>query len=79
MQEREEEARLTGMRPFSVPLVHEKGPIFGVDWCVPLLPGVLLADSYYSVGPLYARGGVKIVVWYGVGSLEGPLIWGWLT
>jgi hypothetical protein len=49
--------------------LHPRGPSSGVDWCVPILPGVLLANSYYSVGPLNGSGGQKIVVYYGAGSI----------
>jgi hypothetical protein len=59
--------------------LHKGGPDSGVSWCVPILPGVLLADSYYSVGPLYAKGGIKVVVWYGFGSVEVCTLLGWIT
>ena len=53
------------------------GPRSGVDWCVPLLPGVLLADSYYVVGPLYGEGQTKLVLYYGFGSWTLFELWGW--
>ena len=46
------------------------GPTSHVYWCFPLLPGVLLVDSDYCVGPMYAGGGVKVVLYYGIGSTE---------
>ena len=45
------------------------GPQHGVDWCIPILPGVLLADSFYAVGPIYGKGGVKFVLFYGFGTV----------
>ncbi len=61
------------------PQVHKDGPVSKVEWCFPVLPGILLADSYYVVGPLYGRGGVKIVVYYGFGSWATEPIWGWIS
>jgi hypothetical protein len=57
--------------------VHAEGPFSRVVWCVPVLPGVLLADSDYVVGPLNAEGGVKLVLWYGFGSTEVCTLLGW--
>jgi hypothetical protein len=54
-------------------------PRAGVSWCVPLLPGVLLADSGYSIGPLWGRGGVYIVLYYGVGTVEIFWLAGWIS
>jgi hypothetical protein len=57
----------------------EGGPATGVKWCVPLLPGVLLADSLSSLGPLLGHGGGKIVLYYGVGSVVVCDLWGWMA
>jgi hypothetical protein len=59
--------------------LREGGPATGVDWCVPLLPGVLLADSYQVLGPLNARGGIQIVLYYGVDSMVLCHITLWLA
>jgi prepilin-type processing-associated H-X9-DG protein len=48
----------------------ESGPATGITWCIPLLPGVLLANSWYVVGPSWGEGGVKIVLYYGFGAKE---------
>src|SRR6185436_15274280 len=48
-------------------------PASKVHWCVPLFPGVLLANSSYHIAPLWAEGGMKIVVYYGFGTLEIPI------
>lgn len=53
------------------------GPKSAVAWCFPILPGVLLAKSSYNVGPLYAQGGQKIVIYYGVGSFTLLELVGW--
>jgi hypothetical protein len=55
------------------------GPISGVNWSVPILPGVLLVDSYYSLGPNYSQGHAKIVLYYGLGTVTVCKLWGWLT
>lgn len=67
-----------GVPPFRQ-RAHKDGPKCGVHWSAPVLPGVLIADSYYSVGPLYGRGGVKIVIYYGFGSWAIGPIWGWIS
>lgn len=59
--------------------LRDDGPATGVDWCVPILPGVLLADSYQVIGPLDGRGGVRVVFYYGVdGVVIGQLL-GWIS
>jgi hypothetical protein len=50
----------------------------GVSWCVPILPGVLLANSHYVVVPMYGKGGYKVVMYYGWGSRE-VLFAGWVS
>jgi hypothetical protein len=59
--------------------LSEGGARAHVDWCVPVLPGVLIADSSYIVGPLYGRGGYKVVVFYGLGSAELFTLSGWIS
>lgn len=59
--------------------VHPGGPRFGVNWCVPVVPGVVLVDSYCDVGPMNGCGGEKVVVWYGFGSWEVMTLSGWTT
>jgi hypothetical protein len=44
------------------------GPKGGVNWCVPLLPGVLLSSTELSVGPLAGCGDLNLVVYYGFGA-----------
>ena len=57
----------------------EHGPVSGVRWCFPLLPGVLVASSYYYVGQLYGEDGVRFVIFYGYGSRASRLIWGTMS
>lgn len=54
----------------------DHGPVCGINWCVPILPGVLIASSYYYVGPLYGEDGVRIVCFYGVGCRASRLLYG---
>lgn len=58
-------------------ITRDGGPVVNVNWCFPVLPGVLIAESEYIVGPLYGKGGVSVVVYYGVGSLQIGPIAGW--
>ena len=51
------------------------GPVVNVNWCVPVLPGVLIADSEYIIGRLQAAGGVRILIFYGWGLWEIDTIW----
>jgi len=43
---------------------------------IPLLPGLALVDSGYSVAPLAGYSSLKVVVWYVLGTFElVPLSW----
>ena len=63
------EPHLMRLEPYLMRL-HEGGPITRVNWCIPILPGVLLANSDSSPGPLGGYGGEKIVLYYIIGSTE---------
>lgn len=54
--------------------LYQDGPKSGIDWCIPILPGVLLADSYYSAGPLCGVSGPKLVFFYGFGTQGIPIL-----
>jgi hypothetical protein len=41
-----------------------------VDWCFPVLPGLLVTDSGYTIAPKHAESGIKVVLFYGIGSVE---------
>lgn len=60
-------------------LSSKNGPSAKVNWCVPILPGVLLANSYYVIGPLWGKGGVKIVLYYVFGAKELVYISRWVS
>ena len=75
-QEMEMQAKRGG-EIFHPTKLRKGGPASAVNWCAPLLPGILITDSYYSAGPLHASGGVKIVVYYGFGSTELCTPWCW--
>lgn len=55
------------------------GPDAEVNWCYPILPGILIADSCYVVAPLHGEGGVKLILYYGSGSAELFTLWGWVS
>jgi hypothetical protein len=59
--------------------LREGGPATGVEWAVPLLPGVLLADSSEVLGPLNGRGTVKLLLYYGHGTAVVCELWGWIS
>lgn len=59
--------------------VHPTGPHVRVNWAVPVLPGVLVADLQSSDGPLIDHSGTCLVLYYGVGTVElGCFSW-WLV
>ena len=57
--------------------LRTRGPSSGVEWCIPIVPSLCLANSYYVVGPLYAAGTTKLVLFYGVGSITVCNLGGW--
>jgi hypothetical protein len=67
--------RHTGREPFLIPL-HEGGPITS-EWCVPLLPSVLLRQWESSIGPLGGGNGSEIVFCYVFGSTKPYSFGGW--
>ncbi len=71
-QEMEAEYRKAGMKEedfYINPQLFKDGPESGVDWCFPLLPGLLLAESHRSIGPLARGGDTKVILYYGFGSV----------
>ena len=55
------------------------GPSVGLKWAIPILPGVLIADSYEVIGPLWGRGGPRIVFYFGVWSFYINTPFGWIS
>jgi hypothetical protein len=50
-----------------------------VRWCVAVLPGVLLAHSSYSVAQLNGRVGMRLVLYYGFGTVVLCDMWEWIS
>jgi hypothetical protein len=73
-----QEAALTGEGPYLIELYPE-GPQTRVNWCVPVLPGLLLVDSDSVIGPMAGNGGAKLVLYYGAGTRKLALLWGWMA
>ena len=59
-------------------LAFKDGPRTSLHWSVPLLPGVLLVSSDYSIGPLDGDGGPRLVIWYVFGTRE-TMGFGWVA
>ena len=75
-KEQVEEARRFGVDPgFLIPL-HEGGPIVS-EWCLPLLPGVLVRHWESSIGPLGGGGESSLVLYFVVGSTKFYSLGGW--
>ena len=55
------------------------GPKSEVKWSFPLLPGILIANSYYVNGPLWAEGGTKLIVYYGISSAVVCKLTKWIS
>src|ERR1700693_3043923 len=58
-EEAEFEAHYSEYKPHLIKL-REGGPTSRVWWCVPVLPGVLLADSEYDIGQGWGGGGLWV-------------------
>jgi hypothetical protein len=63
--------------PLPEPRILSDGPRSRVNWCVPVLPCILLADSSYTIGSLWGEGGVKLVFYCGLFSVEIVTLDGW--
>jgi hypothetical protein len=63
------------------PLINRisSGPSMQVKWCFPILPGFLITNSSYQIAPLWGEGGVKLVFYYGFGSVEMVTLVGWMS
>jgi hypothetical protein len=71
-----ERAKVQGGEP-NLRNLHKGGPVAEVDWCFPLLPGVLVVHSEHSTGPQSGTGGVKLVLYWGIGTAELVTLYGW--
>ena len=59
--------------------LRKDGPMYEVKWSIPIVPGILLANSYYENGPLWAKGGTKIILYYGISSKVICYITKWMS
>ncbi|MCP4608720.1 MAG: hypothetical protein GY845_08395 [Planctomycetes bacterium] len=59
--------------------LRKDGPRSKVKWSIPIFPGILLANSYYEIGPLSAKGGTKIILYYGTSSKVICYITKWMS
>ena len=59
--------------------VSPNGPHYGLNWCVPLLPGVSLANDYYVIGPLWGAGHLSLYVYYGFGVARIAAMRTWIS
>ena len=49
------------------PIVHAGGPSTSTGLAIPVLPGILMLNNSYHVGPLFAKGQVSFFLFYGFG------------
>jgi len=59
--------------------LRKDGPKSKVKWSIPVFPGILLVNSYYVNGTLYAEGGTKIILYYGISSRVICYITKWMS
>jgi hypothetical protein len=48
-------------------IANPGGPRVNIGLAIPVLPGVLMVNNSYTIGPLYGRGQVSFFVYYGFG------------
>lgn len=61
-------AQREGLADYEPIQLRQGGPKSDVKWSFPLLPGILVVNSYYVIAPLWAEGGTKLIVCYGTSS-----------
>ncbi len=49
------------------PVVNPGGPLVKIGPAIPLLPGLLLLDNGYQIGPLCGKGHLTLFLFYGFG------------
>lgn len=72
-------ARSEGLEEPNPIELRKDGPRSKVKWSIPIIPGILLANSYYVNGPLWAEGGTKIILYYGISSKVICKITKWMS
>lgn len=63
----------------SAPAAFPDGPKTAFRWCVPIAPAILLVSSDYHIGPLWGHGGIRLVFFYGIGTVETGPLFGWIS
>jgi hypothetical protein len=72
-------ARSEGLEEPDPIKLRKDGPKCEVKWSIPIVPGILLVNSYYVNGPLWAKGGTKIILYYGISSKVICYITKWMS
>lgn len=72
-------ARSEGLEEPQPIRLRQDGPKSKVKWSIPIVPGILLVNSYYVNGPLWAKGGTKIILYYGISSKVICYITKWMS
>ncbi len=67
------------LMPASGPTLFPEGPRVDLRWCVPLFPAVTLVSSDYYIGPLCSHGAIRIVLFYGFGTVESVSFVTWIS
>jgi hypothetical protein len=75
----EEEWAKKRLMPPSRPELFPDGPRVDLRWCVPLIPAVTLVSSDYYIGPLCSHGAIRIVLFYGFGTIESVSFVTWIS
>ncbi len=52
-----------------VTYLHEDGPGYSV-LSLPVLPGIAVLSTFWSIGPLFGHGSTDLVLWYGFGTIH---------
>ena len=60
-------------------IVTPGGPHVETGFAIPVLPGVLLLNNSYGIGPLYGRGQVSFFLFYGLGVFRLCEMMTWIS
>lgn len=61
------------------PIVTPGGPHVDIGFAFPVLPGILLLNNSYGIGPLYGRGQVSVFLYYGFGVCRLFEVMTWIS
>ena len=59
--------------------VYYEKPRAGIDWAFPILPGLLVTQSWYVVGPLWGEGRIRLMFFYGSGTFDLFSVMRWIS